>query len=280
MFSLNDSERMELCSLEDAFPDIQNTKKDSPSKEERRAQRKRAKKCKGPALDYLASQDIGPAPDSDLPAIKRLGEIPAFTDYKDAFNDLSGSTVEGFKLPRLPDSKTTFADQGLPGYFGKGLDDEDEVKEGFANLGMNGGESFAYSFEGQGADKAGADDSRLPDPMLDTMWKPLTPAKTKTAFFQMQQGNGRKSADVKAQVMAQGQASAGASAGAGAGANPNQREDSTREQMAKQLRDLEKRLDDITIHKSRDNKKEVLLFVGTGVFLLVCFELMVRAGRR
>ena len=270
MFSLNDSERMELCSLADAFPDLQNTKKDSPSREERRAARKKAKRCKGPALEYLEA-----APDADRPAIKRLGEIPAFTDYKDAFNDLSGSTVEGFKIPILPDANTTFADQGLPGYFGKGLDDEDE-KEGFMNLGTNGGESFQYAFEGKAADKAGADESVLPDPMLDAMWKPLTPAKTKTAFFQMQQGNGRKPSDIKAQVDAQVQGQPEQLAQSAQG----QMDDSTRAAMIKQLRDLETRMNELTTRKSHDSKKEVLLFVGTGVFLLISFDLIVRAARR
>ena len=178
---------MELCSLTEAFPDL--NKPNSPSKEERRAARKKAKKCKGADLQYLKGQDdLLPPPDT----LQKLGELPAFTSYQDAFNDISGSTVEGFKLPRLPATNTLFADQGLPEYFGKGLDDDDEPKtEGFSNLQTNANKSLEYVFGASGVEKAGSNDSSLPDPMLNDSWKPLTPAKTKTAFFQGMQGNGR-----------------------------------------------------------------------------------------
>lgn len=262
---------MELCSLTEAFPDL--NKPNSPSKEERRAARKKAKKCKGADLEYLKGQDdLLPPPDT----LKKLGEIPAFTSYEDAFNDLSGSTVEGFKLPRLPASNTLFSDQGLPGYFGKGLDDEDDapMKEGFTDLQTNAKQAFEYVF---GSDKAGSNDSTLPDPMLSDSWKPLTPAKTKTAFFQGQQGNGRpvERIDNRQPYVEQEDAKRPV---------PTKRResdpDSMRNLMANQLRDLERRMDELNIKQPRDSKNEILVFVGTGIFLLLSFDLMIRAARR
>jgi hypothetical protein len=264
---------MELCSLTEAFPDLQ--KPNSPSKEERRAARKKAKKCKGADLQYLKGQDdLLPPADT----LKKLGEIPAYTSYEDAFNDLSGSTVEGFKLPRLPASNTLFADQGLPGYFGKGLDDEDEgppPKEGFMDLQTNVKQAFEYVFGGNGAEKAGSNDSTLPDPMLSDSWKPLTTAKTKTAFFQGQQGNGEVSDRTQPYVEEEEKAKRPV---------PTKRAesdpDSMRNLMATQLKDLERRMDELTLKQPRDSKNEILIFVGTGVFLLLSFDLMIRAARR
>jgi hypothetical protein len=262
---------MELCSLTEAFPDL--NKPNSPSKEERRAARKKAKKCKGADLQYLKGQDdLLPPPDT----LQKLGELPAFTSYEDAFKDISGSTVEGFKLPCLPDSKTLFADQGLPEYFGKGLDDDDEAKtEGFANIQTNANQSLEYVFGATGAEKAGSNASSLPDPMLSDLWKPLTPAKTKTAFFQGQQGNGRD-ADRRQKYVEEEERDKRPVSSKRKESDP----DSMRNLMATQLKDLERRMNELTLKQPRDSKNEILVFVGTGIFLLLSFDLMIRAAGR
>lgn len=263
--------QMELCSLTEAFPDL--NKPNSPSKEERRAARKKAKKCKGADLQYLKGQDdLLPPPDT----LQKLGELPAFTSYDDAFKDLSGSTVEGFKLPRLPASNTLFADQGLPEYFGKGLDDDDETKtEGFANIQTNANQSLEYVFGATGAEKAGSNASSLPDPMLSDLWKPLTPAKTKTAFFQGQQGNG-SDADKHQKYVEDEEKEKRPVSSKRKESDP----DSMRNLMATQLKDLERRMNELTLKQPRDSKNEILVFVGTGIFLLLSFDLMIRAAGR
>lgn len=270
-FSQIDSERMELCSLTEAFPDLQ--KPNSPSKEERRAARKRAKKCKGADLQYLKGQDdLLPPPEDNL---KKLGELPTFTSYEDAFNDLSGSTVEGFKLPRLPASNTLFSDQGLPGYFGKGLDDDDDEpkKEGFSTIQTNGGQAVQYGFDLSGNID---NDFVLPDPMLNDLWKPLTPAMARTAFFQGQQGNGRKVERVDNRQLQKDDIAKRPVPAKRMESDP----DSMRILMETQLKNLERRIDELTVKPHRDSKNEILVFVGTGVFLLLSFDLMIRAARR
>ena len=282
---------MELCSLEDAFPDIKkkpDKDKDrsenniaGPSREERKAQRKRAKKCKGPALDYL-NQDL---PDPDRPALKRFGEIPAFTSIEDAYSDLSGS-FEGFKLPRLPASNATFTDAGLPAYFGKGVDDDDtdikgfskdlnaSKKEGFAtqgsNLTTNTSESFEYVF---------GNNDKIPDPELNVNWKPKGNANANTAYFnpnsshksinqsqtiQPDSGFGLKAEQKRKSQLPER-----------AHADP----DSMRELMASQMKELERRMGEFEAIGKRDSKNEILMFVGTGLFLLVSFDLVVRVAR-
>ena len=294
---------MELCSLEDAFPDIKKPEKSEnniagPSREERKAQRKRAKKCKGPPLAFLNAQDD--LPDPDRPALKRLGEIPAFTAIEDAYNDLSGASFEGFKMPRLPASNATFTDAGLPAYFGKDLEDDDSSeikgaqKEGFANmlqgvdLKTNTTESFEYVF-GKKDDEKSA--QGIPDPELNVNWKPTTYAKSNTAYYtpnsghntveRMENSNNVKAAEdttigLKAEHALAEQKRKSIFLPPRANADP----DSMRELMATQMKELERRMGEYETNMKRDTKNEILMFVGTGLFLLVSLDLIVRVGRR
>ena len=62
---------MELCSIEDAFPDL------TTQKVARKEEKRKAKKCKGPPLTFL-EPDTGllPVTDPDRPAVKPLPEVP------------------------------------------------------------------------------------------------------------------------------------------------------------------------------------------------------------
>ena len=357
---------MELCSIEDAFPDIQG-KNPAPgctdiksSKEERRAARKRAKKCKGPSEDFLNMVDDVPT-DPDRPAVKRMGELPAFVSYDDAFKDLSGA--EGFKMPVLPAANCLASDPGYPSYFGKGLDDAMEeappvnwpssdlakqqlssiVKDTAALQGLVAGskgvgsgkedafaktgsavgtkglalynsaadhtprggmmdeddgfqnmfndsadtvlnETFEYEFGGKGVEKAGAVKT-LPAPSLNDAWKPLTTAKTSTAFFTAKK-------PVKAVEPAEdsvlrddkkrGEVETNDAPLYKPGAEPPAGNDpeSMRNQMAQQMRELMKKFEDLEERRRRDTKNEVLLFVGTGLFVLLSLDIVARLSRR
>ena len=359
---------MELCSIQDAFPDIQG-KNPAPgctdvksSKEERRAARKRAKKCKGPSEDFLNTVDDIPT-DPDRPAVKRMGEIPAFASYEDAFKDLSGAEFEGFKMPALPASNCLMSDPGYPSYFGKGLEDaaeeappvnwpssemakqqlssivkdtaalkdlvsgsrgigsgkDDEFAkmgsaigtkglalynsgtdhtprgamspedEGFTNMFNDSAdtmlnETFEYEFGGKGAEKAGAVKT-LPAPSLDDAWKPLTNAKTTTAFFTAKKPKGV--VEPVEETALRPEKKLGITekksppihkpgAEPAAGSDP----EAMRGQMAEQMRQLMKKFEDLEAKRQRDTKNEVLLFVGTGLFVLVSLDIVARLSRR
>lgn len=358
---------MELCSIEDAFPDIQG-KNPAPgctdvksSKEERRAARKRAKKCKGPSEDFLNAVDDIPTTDPDRPAVKRMGELPAFASYDDAFKDLSGA--EGFKMPVLPASNCLMSDPGYPSYFGKGLEDATEeappvnwpsselakqqlssiVKdtaalqglvsgskgigsgkpdvfatagstkgtaglavynsatdhtprgamsnsdEGFINMFNDSAdtmlnETFEYEFGGKGAEKAGGVKT-LPAPSLDDAWKPLTTAKTTTAFFTAKKPKEAvepveeyilRPEKKIATVEKNSKPSYKPAPPLAEGSDP----ESMRAQMAQQMRELTKKFEDLEARRKRDTKNEVLLFVGTGLFVLVSLDIVARLSRR
>jgi len=277
---------MELCSIEDAFPKIgghENSEQGlpmspsgcldtKPSKEERRAAKKKAKRCKGPALEYLEAQE-GKVPDPDRPAVKRLGDVPAFVSYAEAFPDISGS-FEGFSIPKLisPNSATTT--EGLPKYFLRGDDDE----EGFANYSGMQGDNPGYqlvptaipAFDGSGVEKAGS----LPAPNMDLNWKPINASKATTSYYDA------------APLAVESSNIANTVKTSGTVPTPSTVKRETvvvndqRDMLLKQISELTKRLDDLE-HKqpARDTQKELLMFVGTGIFLLVSFDLALRAAR-
>jgi len=272
---------MELCSLEDAFPDIgRKSKKGDPSKEERRAARKAAKRCKGPALEYLLNKDKEQGPDPDRPALKRLGELPPFTSIGEAFTDISGS-LEGFKLPRLPASNVLFADQGLPAYFGKGEDDEGftNMFQGLPDLKTNTSETFEYIFGEKGIEKAGSVDLKtLPGPELDDNWKPMTPARSNTAFFSNDVEPERSHKKVASKPVEASEEPKQKYAKLDVKGQHEDR-DSMHLLLSNKLKELEHKLAKMESTGQRNSKNEILLFVGTGLFLLVSFDFIIRASR-
>jgi hypothetical protein len=290
---------MELCSLEDAFPDIG---KVGPSREERRAARKKAKRCKtGEERPPEPVPEESPPVDPDRPAVKRLGEVAALMSYNEAFPDLSGvprqeipfvtrpSTNGGeeFRMPTLPGANTTFADQGLPGYFGKDVDDE----EGFADYSANPKDNPGYFLSAledgaaKGVAKAGSGGSPvLPVPSVSDVWKPLTPAGATTSFVDKLPAPGgqqtrrveRTEPELPKQVVKPSRSPAG---GAAPVSSPDMT-DTGRDALLLRIQELSKRLEELESRgSSRNSQQDLLMFVGAGLFLLVSFDLVSRATR-
>lgn len=306
---------MELCSIEDAFPKLTDTSKRQPapgctdsksSKEERRAARRRAKECKTRSYDYLNVQDdvavataATPETDPDRPAIKRLGEVSAFVDYEDAFPDVSGS-LEGFKVP--PTTTPPKLNTGLPKYFGGG--DDDEAVEGFTDmqprsqLDMPGYNTNPQTIEGgfdqRGVSRAGSSSGLLPDPSLNDAWKPLTEAKATTAFHQRSRrpervepsGESPLAVNIKQKEIIPTEFPSPYH-------DPDDTEkiemrviapktasrDITRDALLRKVKDLTARLEDLEQRNTRNSQTDVLMFVGTGLFLLISFDLILRTGK-
>ena len=295
---------MELCSIEDAFPDIPKNKKTSgsavaapkpgcsdskPSKEERRAARRQAKKCKdGPAEEYYKSvDDIPPPIDADRPAIKRMGEVPAFAAYDEAFNDLSGGKFEAFRMPVLPSANCLSSQPGYPSYFGKGLEDADDdvgSSEAFTNMLSDSPTeepaTFEYEFGGKGAAKAGGVKD-LPAPSLSDAWKPMTPAKARTAIVNNISGQESNAKSIaKSAPKQQSEVSGSMLPPAPNKPTTEMNGISTRINMENQIRELTRRFDDLEVKQQRNTQKEIILFVGTGVFILVCMDIVTRLAKR
>jgi hypothetical protein len=120
------------------------------------------------------------------------------------------------------------------------------------------------TFDLKGADKAAG---ALPEPNLDETWKPMSPAASYTAFL-----------------------SGGAKETPGWSMNAEQKKVTSipEEVPAKvskadqngmlmsRINELVGRLETLEKKKSQDSQTEILMFVGTGVFLLVSFEMLTR----
>ena len=263
---------MELCSLEDAFPKIERhdhsekkelqatDPKTFSNREERRAARKRAKKCKGPALTYLQADDdadttaVAPT-DADRPAVKRLGEIPPFVAYAEAFPDLSGM-YEGFKIDTKLNASTQHINEGLPAYFGKGVEDE----EGFANY--TEGENPGYRLIPEtlaGFEQKNPTD--LPALSLKNNWKPIASAGAKTAFIPLAESETKNNVASEAAPVPIHQA------------DPSTAERAARDKLLEKIQDLTRRLEDLERKTPRNTQQELLMFVGAGFFILVSFDI-------
>ena len=254
----------ELCSLENAFPNIGKIGPPSvggtdtvPTREERKAAKKKAKRCKGPALTALEA-DEGPGYDPDR-LFSKAAEIPK----------------EGFQLNSIPKvPKSTESCSVFPSYFGKGLDDE----EGFSSFSAEAGDDpnyrlepdFSKSFDTKGVEKAMA--SLLPDPNLSDRWKPMTET-TYTAF-----GAPKMPTAIGARP---GWASIPQLETPAPVAQVKPRDESwlskdDKDEILERMNTLVGRLDQMEKRRLQNTQTELLLFVGTGMLLLFTFELVSR----
>ena len=270
---------MELCSIEDAFPNIDTGSvhkgltgsgfpfvggtDSKPSREERRAARKRAKKVKGPALTFSDSVASDLPPDPDRPAVKRMESVGTIQSEKD-----------GFITPILPKASCLFSDTGTPSYFGRDVDDGDEGFSSFSAIGSDNPNymlqpDITKTFDLKGADKAGG---ALPEPNLEDTWKPMSEAASYTAFITNEikeaPGWSMNAEHPRAQIASKGIIPDETPAGT--------TKDDNNEMLMGRINELVNRLETLEKKKSQDSQTEILMFVGTGVFLLVSFELLTR----
>ena len=283
---------MDLCSLEDAFPnfDTGSVHKEwqtgsgfpyvggtdaKPTKEERRAARKLAKKLKGPSLKY--SEANLPPPnieirelDPDRPGVKRMESVESTEEQK-----------EDFKIPVLPKASCLFSDAGTPSYFGSHAEED---SDGFSSFSAVGGDNpnymlepdFSKTFDLKGVSKAGH--VNLPDPNLEDAWKPMTPAASYTAYvpdnverkapgWSMNAEQKETHVTPKTPLLHEQNAPV----------NPEKKgNNDDRDVLLRRINDLVGRLENLEKKKLQNSQTEILMFVGTGMFLLLSFEILSR----
>jgi hypothetical protein len=331
---------MDACPYEDAFPNIdtgsahRGLTKPSGSgfpyvggtdskatREERRAARKKAKRCKGPALEYSnlmhdgydgglggsmpaevdgPGASVGGGPDADRPAVQRMGAVESMTDQRGNYN----------KIPVLPKASCLYSNPGTPSYFGAAGEDE-AGEEGYANFrqslgqedymldggdgGGTGAAAALNSFSLKGAAKAGG--ATLPGPNLNDSWKPMAPAASYTSYL-----NDLPSSGAAVPGWASGSRHMAPPAGpvehpmempvrappaallapmpsvpsvVAAGGNPKE----DRDALLGRIEALTGRLEELERTKRQDSQTEILMFVGTGLFMLFAFDLVSRVRR-
>lgn len=329
---------MELCPFEDAFPNIDTRSvhkrlgggegspgsgpssgsgfpyvggtDSKPSREERRAARKMAKRAKGPAIDYSNQITADLPPDSEV-VVGVVGGMastsaPAFesvwygaqetdpdrpsTQRMRGVESMQDTKVQHL-IPVLPKASCLFSDAGTPSYFGSSGEDAEEGYAGFSRM-IEGDSEFRLGPDPtKGVDVAGG--LALPEPNMNDSWKSMTPAASYTAYL-----NGLPA--VGASVPGWARDIGGASRSqqvtepskgsrfpptpkvpstvpvaevvVPAGGNPKE----DRDALLARIDTLMGRLEDLERGRKQDSQTEILMFVGTGLFLLFSFDLVAR----
>jgi hypothetical protein len=263
---------MDLCLLEDAFPNIQN----GPSKdisnlpyvggkdafstnEERRAARKLAKKRK-----KSSGQKNFDSVDPDRPAVERMLPVDTVVQEKDSFVS-----------PVLPKASCIFSDTGTPDYFGAGMEDIEEAFAAYSaaprdDINYRLYPDFTKSDMLKGAQKAASEP--LPEPPTTDSWKPLTPGASYTAYLNESPSPKKP---IKASRSKQGPEFDFAINGEGP-VPVNETSRNTQDALLKRIDELVGRLETLEKKNQADSQTEILMFVGTGLFLLMSFEVLTR----
>ena len=286
---------MEFCSVEDAFPQLGPSnigcKDDVGSSNAKKQERKKAKKCRGPALTFL---DLDP----DRPAYQKGPDVPplnkatglrehapvdapqpeGFQNQEDANSvpyDLTSQRVpndQQFKaMNTLPNvgGQTQLPGKvpSVPAYFGKGLDDTGvegfQDKSGVAPFTDVIGEDSSYrlypdfkqAFDRIPGLSKSSGSPYAPVPSVVDQWKPLTPSGARTSFFDELPPPG-------GEVVKQ---------------NWSPTEQGT---VVKKLDQLFARLDDLEARRGENTQTEILLFVMSGLFVLFSMNIVSQQAMR
>lgn len=287
---------MDGCSLSDAFPTGANASAGcldtKTADESRRQEKKRARKCRGPALSYLNSgmNNVG-AVDPDR-LIKRMESVPTLNEeigltqhepVTQEYESFVGGMDDLSKIVSRTPGKTC----DTPNFFGADPNDgipSGRVREGFTSIApyvdiIGDDETyrlkpdFATSFDMKGSQKAGGTSSdgekqayltptkmtasgNLPYPNLDMFWKENGLAGGQSAFFsQLKNPSGQPQRD---------------------GDQPEQLSKS--QEVLHKLDRIFARLDDMDSMKSENSQTEVLLFILTGLGVIFLMDIGCRAA--
>lgn len=254
---------MSYCLLTDAFPNFEtNTSNtqgtisvgctDSKSAERaKKEQRKKAKRCKDPSLKYLEQDYVDTDP--DRPALIKQPDVLPMNEKTGVVEarPFSGEK-EGFEVPKVPGTTQVFKAK-RPTYFGSSGADEEE---GFAPFTTIIGDDPAYRLGDSKAEKeiqqyidkiTGGE--LLPSPSLNDVWKPLTPAGAPSSFFSELPTPGGKYPSVSKDE---------------------------KSELSKKIDDIFARLDQLESERKQSSQTEILLFVGSGLFLIASMDLLTR----
>jgi hypothetical protein len=246
----------ELCSLENAFPNIGKGSgapfvggtDGTPTKEERRANRK-LKKCR---------KTFQPDPDRQ---VARMEEVEEAMDQPEPVK----------RSEPFVDVKPKAA--CYPSYFGKGVDDE----EGFSSYSAAAGDDPNYrlepdvtsTFDARGVHKAMG--VNLPDPNLSDRWKPLTESNTTTAFGDLPTAGSARPGWASIDRLEEPERIK-----TGPMNDDRWVSKDDKDVILQKMNMLVGRLDEIDKRRLQNTQTELLMFVGTGVLLLFTLDMLTR----
>ena len=132
---------------------------------------------------------------------------------------------------------------------------------------------FKTTFDLKGVGKAGGE---LPEPNINDTWKPMSEGASYTAFVpdtHTAEGGWSMSAEQRGgRVSSKGNIPENTPALI----NAERRDTGEKDALMGRINELVARLENLEKKKAQDSQTEILMFVGTGVFLLISFELFTR----
>jgi len=244
-------EDMNYCSLEDAFQEgapSPGCGGDQATKQARREERRKARRCKGPAATYLEL-------DPDRQHLSSLAEVnpmnhgtglrehvPVTAPQEEGFaseEPISAppAYVQPASLPPTAAKKKFFGADPDDGFADYEPDQKDHMLE----------PDFMKPFQPSGVK------GPLPSPSSQLHWKPLTASGAQTAFIEHLPPPGGQYA-------------------------PRARREISMEEIVKKMDRIMARLDDTHTASPEQVTSEIMMFISSGIFVLFLMDLLVKKG--
>lgn len=268
---------MNYCALDDAFPStggepLPGCTTDYATKMARKEERRKARRCKGPAASYLDIEDKDP----DRQHVNKLPDVPAMnpsigmkehapvtqepfehrirrdtlpdqrvTNFdKDPLHDYMQSEMTNHMIPVKPPTTET-----LNNFFGA---DPDDHYADYHPDSEPAPTDFRKAFEDAGVAKAGS--SLLATPSVNMYWKPLATGGAQTSFVEHLPPSSGKYYHAPSKV------------------------DISMEDVMRKMDKLFARLDDMNASSPEQVTSELLMFISSGIFVLFMMDLLVKKG--
>jgi len=278
---------MNYCALDDAFQAIGGAPSpgcsmDAASKAARKEERRKARRCKGPAATYLdldpdrPSEHNAPFPAMNS-AIGMTEHVPVTAQYgtsepfkskkhhedqnspnfdKDPLYDYIESDIAEHVM-KVSTSNTNTSKPSRKSYFGASVEDGDDGFADYIPDEKDEPTDFRKAFDHMGVGRAGST-ATLPNASANMYWKPLTRTGAQTAFVEHLPPNAYTSHSSNTSF---------------------NRDHGSMGEVMKKIDKLFARLDDMNSSTSPEQAtSEIMMFVSSGIFVLFLMDLMVKKG--
>ena len=274
---------MNYCALDDAFQSIGGAPSpgcaaDYATKMARKEERRKARRCKGPAAEYLDIED------PDRQTFQKMPDVPAMNSTigmrEHAPVTAPQGTTEAFTQAPKDQKKHNFDQDPLHDYLESemtkrlvpvkvptaeifklskpyfGMDPDGDT---FADYEPDSKNELLYPdfrkmFDQTGAARAGSTET-LPNPSVNMFWKPLTKSGAQTSFVEHLPPPGGKYYQPP-------------------------KGDMSMDHVMKKLDILFARLDDMNSSSPEQVTSELLMFISSGIFVLFMMDLLVKKGSK
>jgi hypothetical protein len=268
---------MNYCSLDDAFQITSSAPspgcaKDYSTREARKEERRKARRCKGLQMEFL---DIGDK-DPDRQHLNKLPNVPAMNPVTGLREHKPVDAPQGELEPFLPrnddDPKGDIVRATLPlnvpgvtqlqkstsgkkKFFGADPDADNFADYNPDEKSYRLQPDFLKAFEEAGVARAGSTDT-LPNPSVNMFWKPMTQTGAQTSYYERLPPPG---GEYNKEPMSK------------YGKYNN-------DEVMKKLDKLFARLDDLQYSSPEQITSELLMFISSGIFVIFLMDILVKKG--